>query len=70
MTLEDEDGMVNVVVWRDLADRQRRVLLESQLLAIDGRLERQDGVQHLIAQNLRNFGELLGGLNPGSRDFR
>jgi len=70
MTLEDEDGMVNVVVWRDLADRQRRVLLESQLLAIDGRLERQEGVQHLIAQNLRNFGDLLGGLDPRSRDFR
>jgi len=70
MTLEDEDGMVNVVIWRDLADRQRRVLLESQLLAIDGKIERQDGVQHLIAQRMENFGMLLGGLNPPSRDFR
>ena len=39
VTLEDEDGLVNVVVWRDLAERQRRVLLESRLLVVEGRLE-------------------------------
>src|SRR5690606_35506606 len=36
LTLEDEHGLVNVVVWRDLALRQRRELLESRLLGIDG----------------------------------
>jgi len=49
LTLEDEDGLVNVVVWQHLAERQRRVLLESRLLAVEGRLESQGGVQHLIA---------------------
>ncbi|HMB57471.1 MAG TPA: error-prone DNA polymerase [Arenimonas sp.] len=69
VTLEDEDGMVNVVVWHDLAERQRRVLLESRLLAVEGRLESVDGVQHLIAGRLRDFTPMLSGLVTQSRDF-
>ena len=70
VTLEDEDGMVNVVVWRDLGERQRRVLLESRLLAVDGRLESAEGVQHLIAGRLQDLSSLLGSLATQSRDFR
>ena len=70
VTLEDEDGMVNVVVWRDLADRQWRILLESRLLAVEGRLEAADGVQHLIAGRLYDLSGLLGSLATHSRDFR
>ena len=70
LTLEDEDGLVNVVVWRQVADEQRRPLLESRLLAVEGRLESQDGVQHLIAKRLTNLSTLLGPLSPASRDFR
>ena len=69
LTLEDEDGMTNVVIWRDLAERQRRVLLESRLLAVEGRLENQHGVLHLIAQRLDNLTALLGSLDTRSRDF-
>ena len=69
LTLEDEDGMTNVVIWRDLAERQRRVLLESQLLAVEGRLECQHGVMHLIARRLENLTPLLGALDTRSRDF-
>jgi len=69
MTLEDEDGLVNVVVWRHVAERQRRVLLESRLLAVEGRIESQDGVQHLVAQRLQNLSTLLGPLATQSRDF-
>jgi error-prone DNA polymerase len=69
MTLEDEDGLVNVVVWQHVAERQRRALLESRLLAVRGRLESQDGVQHLIAGRLENLGDLLGSLHTASRDF-
>jgi error-prone DNA polymerase len=70
VTLEDEDGMVNVVVWRDLAERQRRVLLESRLLVVEGKLESAEGVQHLIAARLDDFTPLLGSLDARSRDFR
>lgn len=70
LTLEDEFGMVNVVVWRDLGERQRRVLVDSQLLRVDGRLEMQHDVVHLIAGRLTDYTPLLAGLDVRSRDFR
>ncbi|PZP26758.1 error-prone DNA polymerase [Pseudomonas kuykendallii] len=70
VTLEDEFGMVNVVVWHDLAERQRKVLVGSQLMQVDGRLESQNGVRHLIARRLIDLTPLLTGLDVRSRDFR
>ena len=69
VTLEDEDGMLNVVVWRALAEVQRRVLIESRLLGVDGRWESNQGVQHLIATRLHDYSALLGALDTRSRDF-
>ncbi|MEX6501334.1 error-prone DNA polymerase [Pseudomonas zhanjiangensis] len=70
VTLEDEHGMINLVVWRDLAERQRRVLVESRLLLVEGHLEAQDGVRHVIAGRLGDLSSLLAGLDVRSRDFR
>ncbi|RCL27333.1 error-prone DNA polymerase [Pseudomonas sp. AFG_SD02_1510_Pfu_092] len=69
VTLEDEHGMLNVVVWRDLAERQRRALVGSQLLKVSGRLEQENGVRHLIARRLEDISPLLRGLDVRSRDF-
>ena len=69
VTLEDETGTINVVVWRDVAERQRRALLASQLLAVHGPLERQGEVVHLIARKLTDYSHLLGRLVAHSRDF-
>jgi error-prone DNA polymerase len=69
LTLEDESGWLNVIVWRRLAERQRRVLLESSLLAVDGTLESAEGVTHLIARRLHDWSALLDGLDSRSRDF-
>ena len=70
VTLEDEDGMVNVVVWRDLGEKQRRVLIESKLMGVEGRLETEDGVTHLIARRLLDESALAPALRAVSRDFR
>ncbi len=70
VTLEDEFGMVNVVVRRDLAERQRRDLVASQLLRVDGTLENREGVMHVVAGRLLDISELLQGLDVRSRDFR
>lgn len=70
VTLEDEDGMVNAVVWREIADRQRRTLNESRILGIDGRLERVDGVQHLIVDRMENADGFLATIQTRSRDYR
>ena len=70
VTLEDEFGNLNVVVWRDLAERQRKVLVGSQLLRVDGRWESVGEVRHLIAGRLSDLSELLAGIQVHSRDFR
>ncbi len=69
VTLEDETGMVNVIVWRDLAERQRKELLRSNLMSVYGVLEREGEVVHLIAARLRDQTALLGQLMTRSRDF-
>lgn len=70
VTLEDEFGMVNVVVWLDLAQRQRRVLVGARLMQVQGRLERNGEVIHVIARHLLDMSGLLDGLDVRSRDFR
>ncbi|MCM2335501.1 MAG: error-prone DNA polymerase [Pseudomonas sp.] len=70
VTLEDEDGMINVIVWPDLAMRQRKPLLGARLLAVRGRWERVDGVEHLVARQLDDLSPMLGVLHAESRDFR
>jgi error-prone DNA polymerase len=69
VTLEDETGYVNVVVWSRLAEKQRRELLQSSLLGVYGRLERQGEVVHLVAGRLVDYSELLGQMEARSRDF-
>lgn len=69
ITIEDEFGYINVVVWNHVAQRQRRPYLEARLLAIEGRWEAVDGVSHLIARRLRDVSSMLGDLDARSRDF-
>ncbi|CAG0985515.1 DNA polymerase III subunit alpha [Burkholderiales bacterium] len=69
VTLEDETGATNVIVWRDLGDRQRRELLGSRLLAVYGKVEREGEVVHLIAGRLVDLTPMLGSLPTRSRDF-
>jgi error-prone DNA polymerase len=58
-----------VVVWRHVAERQRRVYLEASLLGVEGQWESVDGVSHLIADRLADMSALLGALDSRSRDF-
>ncbi|MGB6452405.1 MAG: OB-fold nucleic acid binding domain-containing protein, partial [Steroidobacteraceae bacterium] len=69
MTLEDETGQVNLIVWRSVAEAQRRPLLESRLLEVSGTLQRQGEILHLVAQRLIDRSTLVAGLAAGSRDF-
>ena len=69
VTLEDEHGPINVVVWSRIAERQRKALLSARLLSVRGRWEHVDGVQHLIARQLQDLSHLLGELQTSSRDF-
>ena len=70
ITLEDEAGQVNLIVWKRLADRQRSLMLQSRLMGVTGEVQREGEVVHLVARQLRDYSPLLGGLVTHSRDFQ
>ncbi len=70
MTLEDETGFVNLVVWPAVAERDRRVVMGGRLLLVSGKVQRTEGVTHLIAEHFVDRSQLLGELKVISRDFR
>ena len=69
VTLEDETGTVNVIIWKQIRERQRSVLLQARLMAVYGVWQREGAVCHLIAHYLKDCTPLLGRLNTSSRDF-
>mgnify|MGYP000110811638 CR=1 FL=1 len=69
ITLEDETGITQVIVWPQLVQRQRRLLLGARLLAVEGEVQREGEVLHLIARRLEDHSHLLGRLITQSRDF-
>jgi error-prone DNA polymerase len=69
VTLEDETGYVNLIVWNDLADRQRRELLAARLLAVHGEVQREGRVVHVLARRLEDLSPMLGRLATTSHDF-
>jgi DNA-directed DNA polymerase III PolC len=70
VTMEDETGHVNLIVWKRVAEEQRAALLGSRLLEVRGALQREGDVLHVIAQRLTDLSALLGELAFESRDFR
>ena len=69
VTLEDETGYVNVIVWPGLIEKQRRELLQSRLLGVTGIVQKAGDVVHLLARRLQDHSTLLGKLATTSRDF-
>lgn len=69
MTLEDETGNTNVVVWQHLQQRRRRELLSAQIVLIKGVLERKDSVVHVIAGDIEDHSKALAEFEQKSRDF-
>jgi error-prone DNA polymerase len=69
VSLEDETGTVNVIIRPELAQRQRRELLQARLLGVYGVWQRQEEVCHLIASRLVDLSGFLGELSTHSRDF-
>lgn len=70
VTLEDETGAVNVIVWPTVAQAQHRPLVGARLLTVYGRWQREGEVAHLVALRLVDHTPLLQGLVARSRDFR
>jgi error-prone DNA polymerase len=73
VTLEDETGTVNVIVWKAVKEAQRSELMRARLLAVYGVWQRDDEtggqVRHLVAKRLKDLTPWLGELDTSSRDF-
>ena len=69
MTLEDETGSVNVIIWPSLLEQQRREVLSAPLLGVYGVWQQEGMVCHLVAHRLVDMSHLLGRLPTVSRDF-
>ncbi|WP_323122573.1 error-prone DNA polymerase [Burkholderia alba] len=69
VTLEDETGCVNVIIWPKLLERQRREAVDAALLAVYGVWQCEGEVRHLVAHHLVDKTPLLNGLRTVSRDF-
>jgi error-prone DNA polymerase len=70
VTLEDETGHMNLIVWKQVADRHRAALLNAKLMGVRGEVQIEGQVIHVIARQLIDHSEMLGGLMVKSRDFR
>ena len=68
LTLEDETGVANVVVWANMYERYRRAVIAGRLLRVTGRLQRDAGVVHVVAEVIEDLSPLLDRLL--SPDFR
>jgi error-prone DNA polymerase len=70
ITLEDETGHANLIVWRKTAEEQRGVLLGARLMGIEGELQIEGKVIHVIVRKMIDHSRLLGALTVPSREFR
>ena len=74
ITLEDETGVVNVIVWRALYERFRRAVISGRMLRVTGRVQRDSGVTHVLADTIEDISPLLDRLMdenlPSSSEIR
>jgi error-prone DNA polymerase len=66
ITIEDETGVANLVIWPSLYEKQRRIILSAGMIAVQGRVQREGEVVHLVAHRLTDFSAALAGI--GDRD--
>jgi error-prone DNA polymerase len=70
ITLEDETGQINLIVWSNVAQRYRQPFLSSQLLEVAGRLQHQSGVMHVVVESMIDRSDWLPALQVKARDFQ
>ncbi|MGI8568852.1 MAG: error-prone DNA polymerase [Methylocella sp.] len=66
ITIEDETGIANLVIWPKLYEKQRRIILSARMMAVNGRIQREGEVVHLVAQHLTDLSSALASV--GDRD--
>jgi error-prone DNA polymerase len=67
ITIEDETGIANLVIWPKVFEKQRRIILSARMMAVHGRIQREGEVVHLVAQHLTDLSNALASV--GDRDL-
>jgi error-prone DNA polymerase len=67
LTIEDETGVANIIVWKDQFEKYRRIVMGGSLVAIQGRLQREGIVMHVVAEHLTDLSAELGQLDQDRR---
>jgi error-prone DNA polymerase len=60
MTLEDETGIANIVIWKDAFDANRRLVMSSSFVVVHGRVQSAEGVVHIVAERFTDLSYKLG----------
>ena len=69
MTLEDEAGVANIIVWPKAFEKLRPIVIGARFVAVTGKLQNEAGVIHLIADRMEDFTPMLGQLSAEGRDI-
>ncbi len=70
VTLEDETGVVNVIVWRHIYERFRRAVIAGRMLRVTGRMQRAHSVTHVLAEQIEDLSPMLDQLLTEERSYR
>lgn len=69
ITIEDETSVANLVVWPQLFEKQRRVVLFARMLVIDGRIQCEGDVVHVVATRLHDLSAMRGSVGDRGEAF-
>jgi error-prone DNA polymerase len=70
ISLEDETGIANVIVWPKIFEAQRQIAMRASLLIVSGTLQNRENVQHVVARRFHDRSSWLGALKRRAREFR
>jgi error-prone DNA polymerase len=70
VSIEDEAGIANLIIWKSVQEQQRTQILGASLMVISGELQKEQGVIHVVARQVMDYSHWLGELPTSSRDFR
>lgn len=59
ITLEDETGIANIIVWRKVYERFRRAVVAGRALRVTGKIQRESGVSHVVADTVEDISWML-----------
>jgi error-prone DNA polymerase len=68
-SLEDETGINNIIIWPAVFEAQRHVILQTNLMVVNGKLQKHEDITHIVAETIENYSAWIAEVPRNSRDF-